>query len=51
MVKGFIWRSEKDGYSHLYHMDMNGQVVKQITSGNWDVSEFKGFDAAKLCIM
>ena len=27
-------------------MDMNGQVVKQITSGNWDVSEFKGFDAA-----
>ena len=44
--KGFIWRSEKDGYSHLYHMDMSGQVVKQITSGNWDVSEFKGFDAA-----
>ena len=41
---GFIWRSEMDGYSHLYHIGMDGKVVKQITSGNWDVSEVLGFD-------
>lgn len=42
--KGFIWRSEADGYSHLYHMDMEGNIVKQITKGEWDVLEFLGFD-------
>ena len=31
----FIWRSERDGYSHLYLFDMNGQLVRQITSGDW----------------
>lgn len=43
---GFIWRSEMDGYSHLYHIGMDGKVIKQITSGNWDVTEFMGYDPA-----
>ena len=43
--KGFIWSSEKDGFNHLYHYDFNGKLVNQITSGSWDVIEFKGFDA------
>lgn len=43
---GFIWKSERDGFYHLYHMDMQGKVVRQITSGPWDVIEFKGYDAA-----
>ncbi|MBS1637824.1 MAG: S9 family peptidase [Bacteroidetes bacterium] len=42
--KGFIWSSEKDNYNHLYHYDINGKLVKQITSGKWDIIEFKGFD-------
>ncbi|HWY34622.1 MAG TPA: DPP IV N-terminal domain-containing protein, partial [Nitrosopumilaceae archaeon] len=42
--KGFIWSSENDGYNHLYHYDFTGKLVNQITKGNWDVMEFKGFD-------
>lgn len=42
--KGFIWSSEKDNFNHLYHYDNNGKLIKQITSGNWDVISFKGFD-------
>lgn len=44
--KGFIWSSEADGYNHLYLYDMSGKLVNQVTSGKWDVSEFKGYDAA-----
>jgi len=32
---GFIWRSERDGYSHLYQFDMSGNPVRQITKGDW----------------
>ncbi|MFL5753073.1 MAG: S9 family peptidase, partial [Bacteroidia bacterium] len=42
--KGFIWSSEMDGYIHLYYYDFNGKLINQITKGNWDVMDFKGFD-------
>ncbi|MBK8682910.1 MAG: S9 family peptidase [Bacteroidetes bacterium] len=42
--KGFIWRSEKDGYSHLYHFDMKGNLITQITKGEWEVMELLGYD-------
>ncbi|MCE3225994.1 MAG: Dipeptidyl-peptidase [Bacteroidetes bacterium] len=42
--KGFIISSEKDGYNHLYYYDINGKLINQITSGKWDVMEFKGFN-------
>ncbi|MGZ3866295.1 MAG: S9 family peptidase [Bacteroidia bacterium] len=44
--KGFIWSSEKDGFNHLYHYDFTGKLVNQITKGNWDLMEFKGYDEA-----
>ena len=31
----FIWRSERDGYSHLYLFGMDGEPIRQITSGEW----------------
>ncbi len=31
----FIWRSERDGYSHLYLFDMKGELVRQVTQGEW----------------
>lgn len=37
--KGFILRSELDGWRHLYHYDMNGKLKKQLTKGEWNVSE------------
>ncbi|NQY12057.1 MAG: S9 family peptidase [Flavobacteriales bacterium] len=40
----FIWTSEKSGYNHLYLYDMRGKQLRQITNGQWDVTEFNGFD-------
>ena len=41
----YIWTSEKDGYNHIYHYDKNGKLIDQITKGNWEVTNYYGFDA------
>ena len=41
----FIWQSNRDGWNHLYLYDVNGNLIKQLTKGNWEVQEVKGFDA------
>ena len=41
----FIWTSEKDGYNHIYHYDKKGKLVNQVTKGNWEVTNYYGFDA------
>lgn len=40
----FIWSSEKDGFNHLYHIKKDGEIKKQITKGDWPVTEFYGID-------
>jgi len=45
--KNFVILSERDGWSHLYLYKNNGFIVKQITSGQFDVTDFYGFDTAK----
>jgi dipeptidyl-peptidase-4 len=40
----FIWQSNRDGWNHLYLYDINGTLLKQLTKGNWEVTEVKGFD-------
>lgn len=40
----FIWTSEKSGFNHLYHYDHNGKLIRQITQGNWEVTDFYGID-------
>ncbi|MEC3907060.1 S9 family peptidase [Tamlana sp. 2201CG12-4] len=40
----FIWTSEKDGYNHIYHYDKNGKLINQITKGNWEVTDYYGYD-------
>ena len=42
--KFFFLLSEKDGYRHIYQYQINGIPLKQITKGNWDVTDFYGFD-------
>jgi dipeptidyl-peptidase-4 len=42
--KQFINVSERDGFNHIYLYDMNGKVVRQITKGNWEVTELYGVD-------
>ncbi|WP_316842360.1 S9 family peptidase [Pedobacter gandavensis] len=39
----FIWQSNRDGWNHLYLYDLKGKVLKQLTKGNWEVTEVKGF--------
>ncbi|WP_430614225.1 S9 family peptidase [Flavobacterium sp. JP2137] len=38
----FIWSSEKDGYLHLYHYSKTGQLLKQLTKGPWEITEYYG---------
>jgi dipeptidyl-peptidase 4 len=40
----FIWQSRKDGYNHLYLFDINGKLIRQLTSGAWEVLSVTGFD-------
>jgi dipeptidyl-peptidase 4 len=40
----FIWTSEKDGWNHIYHYDEDGTLINQITEGNWEVTNYYGFD-------
>ena len=43
----FFAVSERDGYSHIYQHRITGQLVKQLTKGNWDVTDVYGYDEAK----
>ena len=36
--------SERDGYRHIYLYDIQGNMVKQVTSGNWEVCDVPGID-------
>lgn len=40
----FIWFSKRDGWNHLYKYDVEGNLLSQITKGNFDVTDFLGFD-------
>ena len=40
----FIWSSEKDGYNHLYLHDKSGREKRQLTSGDWEVTSYYGYD-------
>ncbi len=40
----FIWTSEKDGFNHIYLYDKTGKLRNQVTKGNWEVTEYYGFD-------
>jgi len=43
----FIWTSEKDGYNHIYHYNFDGKLINQITKGNWEVTNYYGFNENK----
>ena len=40
----FIWTSEKDGYNHIYHYDKKGNLINQVTKGNWEVTDYYGYN-------
>ncbi len=44
--QGFVYLSERSGYSHLYHFSDKGQLIKTLTQGKYDVLNFYGLDKA-----
>lgn len=40
----FLWASERDGFRHLYWFDKDGKLKKQVTKGNWEVTEYYGYN-------
>jgi len=44
--KSIILSSEKSGFNHIYLYDIAGKFKRQITQGDWDVTQFLGYDEA-----
>ncbi|MBB6462132.1 S9 family peptidase [Flammeovirga kamogawensis] len=44
--KHFIYTSEMSGYKHIYLYTVEGKMVRQITNGEWEVSELVGINEA-----
>jgi dipeptidyl-peptidase-4 len=40
----FLWGSERDGNRHLYWYDQEGKLKKQVTKGNWEVTDYYGYN-------
>ncbi|MGV8137588.1 MAG: DPP IV N-terminal domain-containing protein [Mangrovibacterium sp.] len=40
----FYYWSRKDGWFHLYLYNINGKMIRQITKGEWEVTDFYGAD-------
>jgi dipeptidyl-peptidase-4 len=43
---GFLWTSERNEFNHIYHFDMKGNMIADLTPGNFDVVDFYGVDEA-----
>jgi dipeptidyl aminopeptidase/acylaminoacyl peptidase len=41
----FVFVSERDGWDHLYLYDLDGKLVRRLTSGAWPVTAVLGIDA------
>ncbi|MDR0970150.1 MAG: S9 family peptidase [Lentimicrobiaceae bacterium] len=46
----FVINSEKDGYNHLYLYDKNGKLLRQLTQGNWDVTNIYGYSQVQKAV-
>ena len=42
--ENFVMMSERDGYNHLYLYSAGGNLIKQITKGEFEVKSFLGWD-------
>lgn len=40
----FLWASERDGFRHLYWYDKTGKLKKQISKGNWEITDYYGYN-------
>jgi dipeptidyl-peptidase-4 len=42
----FLWLSDTSGWKHLYHYSAAGALIKQVTSGKWELRTLHGIDPA-----
>ena len=47
MDNSFTILSDKSGYTHLYLYSNSGALIKQLTKGEWNVTDYYGYDAVK----
>jgi dipeptidyl-peptidase-4 len=40
----FLWLSERTGFKHVYHYRVDGSLVRQVTSGRWEIRALYGVD-------
>lgn len=52
-MDSFFWISDRDGYSHIYQYDYEGNLLGQVTKGDYDVVAVKAIDPEKktLCYL
>lgn len=43
----FLISSEADGFLHIYYHDLETNTSKQLSSGQWDVTELLGYDSKR----
>src|SRR5690606_6920092 len=43
---GLLWASERDGWNHLWHVDVATGALEQITRGDWLVRRVERVDEA-----
>lgn len=41
----FLWVSETDGWRHLYLYDFNGNLIRKVVDGRFDIVDVEGLDA------
>lgn len=44
---GFLVKSERNGWMHLYRYDMQGRLLNAVTDGEWEVTALYGIDPKK----
>ena len=43
----FLWTSERSGFRHIYRYSDSGELLGQLTSGQWEVSSISAIDEDK----
>jgi len=49
-TKEFFWKSERNGWSHVYRYDYTGKLLNPVTQGNWEVIKIVHMDYTRRLI-
>ena len=44
-LREFFWISDRDGFNHLYRYSYDGELLNQVTDGEWVVTRLEGIDS------